>query len=107
MKSGCDCDASAPSSRWSSRTTATACPPARQGRATMGWRTSAAASKVSAVDLFSKARLGTGRGCVWNCRWKLEAGEPLEAMSVRVAIVEDDEQVRENLAALISETKGF
>jgi DNA-binding NarL/FixJ family response regulator len=28
-------------------------------------------------------------------------------MPIRVAIVEDDEQVRENLAALIGETKGF
>jgi DNA-binding NarL/FixJ family response regulator len=28
-------------------------------------------------------------------------------MSIRVAIVEDDEQVRENLARLIGETKGF
>jgi DNA-binding NarL/FixJ family response regulator len=28
-------------------------------------------------------------------------------MSIKVAIVEDDEQVRENLAALIGETKGF
>lgn len=28
-------------------------------------------------------------------------------MNIRVAIVEDDEQVRENLARLVSETKGF
>src|SRR6266516_3515608 len=28
-------------------------------------------------------------------------------MSIKVAIVEDDEQVRENLAELIRETKGF
>jgi DNA-binding NarL/FixJ family response regulator len=28
-------------------------------------------------------------------------------MPIRIAIVEDDEQVRENLAALVAETKGF
>src|SRR5258706_9744604 len=107
MKSGCDSDAKAPSSRWLSKTTATACAPARRGRATTGWRISAAGSKASGGDSFSRARKGKGRGCGWNCRWSPEADRVIGTMSIRVAIVEDDEQVRENLATLIRETKGF